>query len=197
MRAFLYALVAAVLLLLTTGAGWLWFDSRQNTTQLLLQSGGSRMVLISADRERIAFLLARGEAQPVGGRVIRAAAGTGPLLDGVCDDHLGGFGLDTLVRREGLVGFEANALLTGQENHRWRAKRLVLPLWALVVGVGGLLAVWWLRFNLPLYRELRGRCRRCANDIRSSSHFCPLCKHPLPKRTWSGPAQAPNRVGRE
>jgi len=196
MRAFSYALVAAVFLALTVGGAWLWHDSNKNTTQLLVQSGGLRAALLSVDRGRLALLTARGEQLPADLRLIRGAADPGPSLDEVCDERLGGFGLDTLVRQDGLVDFEARVLLSGLETRYWQAKRLVLPMWSVVAGLGGLLAVWWLRFNLPLYRELRGRCRRCAYDIRASSHFCPVCKHPMPRRTWSGPAQAPNRVGR-
>jgi|GEM_PF-3397072 len=196
MRAFFYALIAAVLLTLTAGAGWLWHDSVQTTSQLLLRSGGSRAALLSVDRGRLALLAVRGQPLAADLRLICGSADPGPRLDEVCDDRFGGFGLDALVRQDGLVDFEAQALLTGSESRRWRARRLVLPMWAVVSGLSGLLVVWWLRFNLPLYRELRGRCRRCAYDIRSSSHYCPVCKHPLPRRTWSGPVQGANRVGR-
>ena len=197
MRAFFYALVATALLALSAGAGWLWYGSGQSTTQLLVRSGGSRAVMVSIDRGRLALLMARGQPRPADLQLIRGVADPGPRLDEVCDDHIAGFGLDALVRQDGLVDFEAQALLTGAEDRRWRARRLVLPMWAVVTGLSGLLVVWWLRFNLPLYRELRGRCRRCAYDIRSSSHYCPVCKHPLPRRTWSGPVQGANRVGRD
>lgn len=187
MRAFFYALVAAVLLALTAGAGWLWHDSDQTTSQVLLRSGGTRGLLVSVDRGRLALLSARGPALPLEMRKARGPADPGPRLDEVCHDRLAGFGFDKLVRQSGLVDFEAQMLMTGHETRRWWARRLVLPMWAVVGGLGGLLAVWWLRFNLPLYRELRGRCRRCAYDIRSSSHYCPVCKNPLPRRTWSAP----------
>ncbi len=187
MRAFFYALVAAVLLALTAGAGWLWHDSDQTTTQVLVRSGGSRALLVSVDRGRFALLSARGPALPFEVGRKRGVADPGPSLDEVCDDCLVGFGLDTLVRQDGLVDFEAQVLMTGHETPRWRARRLVMPMWAVVGGLAGLLVVWWLRFNVPLYRELRGRCRRCAYDISSSSHYCPVCKNPLPRRTWSGP----------
>ena len=196
MRAFFYALVAAVLLALTAGAGWLWHDSAQTTTQLLVRSGGSRALLVSVDRGRLALMMARGPRLAFDLQFIQGTSDPGMLLDEVCDSHFLGFGYDKLVRQDGLVDFEAQAVLQGSETRSWRASRLVLPMWSVVAILAVLFVVWWWWFNVPLYRELRGRCRRCANDIRSSSHYCPLCKHPLPRRTWSGPVQGASRVGR-
>ncbi len=189
MRAFFYALVAVVLLALCAGVGWLWRDSASTTTQVLVRSGGPRAGLITVDRGAAALLISRGAPLGAETRLIRGVADPGVRLDEACDKRALGFGVDSLVRQSGLLDVEAQAMLTVHDTPAWRGRRVVLPMWAVLAGVAGVLLVWWLRFNLPLYRELRGRCRRCAYDIRNSSHFCPVCKQALPRRTWSGDAR--------
>ncbi|MEE9405290.1 MAG: hypothetical protein V3V20_10375 [Algisphaera sp.] len=186
MRPFFYALMAVLLLVLTVGFGWLWYDSAATASQMLIRSGGSRAVLVTVDRSRVSMLMGRGESLPLDVSVARMPVDTTVLLDEQCDDQMWGFGLDSLVRRDGLAPVEAKTILTGEESRKWKAWRMVMPMWAITAATAGLLVVWWLKFNVPLYRELGGRCRKCGYDVNSSSHFCPVCKQELPRRTWSG-----------
>ena len=186
MRAFLFALVAAMLIGAAGAAGWGWRESYVTVTRARVQLG-PRTLAVLVDRGRAGVLLARRAfAGPAAATWDRLPVAGGDTPDLVCDRNAFGFGLDQLVRPGGLTPAERSLLLDGDEGPRWRARRLVLPMWAVLAAAVGTFLVWWLRFNLPLYRELGGRCRKCGYDVSRSSHFCPACRKPLPKRSWSG-----------
>ena len=92
------------------------------------------------------------------------------------------------------VGSEGGAGGTGGTGG-WALRRVVVPWWAVVAAVGGLCLVWTMTFGVRVLREGRGRCVRCGHDVSQSSHYCPSCRKPIPRRTWSGDTR-PRRAGR-
>lgn len=197
MRKLMFWTVTTVLAIVLLGSSFLWYRSFNLSEQAVVRLGTPTVTVFTTDRGRLG-LLTLGQ-QPEGSPFLfnwrvndQAPAGV-PTLDQRCTDNGLGFGIDRQVNIEGLEA-PAVAGLIPADQISWAARRVVVPFWAIVAFSLGLGFLWVMTSGVRLYRTERGLCAKCASDITDSSHFCPKCRKPIPKRTWSGETRPRRKV---
>lgn len=132
-------------------------------------------------------------------RVNQASEQSTPRLDELCAERGLGFGWDREVAVSGLerpmVARMFGEFVPGGGGSWWALRRVVVPLWVIMATAGGLWLVWTMTFGLRTHRISKGACTRCGHDVTQSSHYCPQCRKPIPRRTWSGETR-PRRAGK-
>ena len=133
-------------------------------------------------------------------RVASAAAPDAALLDALCAERGLGFGFDrevevSVVERPAVAALRERSDAVGGGGALGAWRRAVVPWWSVTAAAGGMWLVWTLTFGVRVLRMSRGRCVRCGHDVSESSHYCPSCRKPIPRRTWSGDTR-PRRAGR-
>lgn len=180
--------VSSVLVVVLLGTTFLWFRSFQVSEQAVVRLGTPGVTVLTTDRGRLGFLMLgrqpAGEKWMMRWRTNEKPQNDTPKLDELCTDHGLGFGMDYQVN---VAGLEAPAVagVTGGVAS-WAARRMVIPFWSIAATGLGLLIVWVLTLGVRLHRLDHGLCGKCSFDISQSSHFCPRCGKPIPRRTWSG-----------
>jgi hypothetical protein len=197
MRKVVFWSVSGLLTLILLGSAVLWFRSYGQSEQAVVRLGTASVSVFTTDRGQLGWLVL--PEQPTGSpfvfrwRVNAPAGDLTPKLEELCVDHALGFGIDREVNIAGLEAPAVANVLPQVTEASWALRRVVLPFWALLALAGGMLMVWLLTFGVRLFRIERGLCSKCSYDVSESSHFCPKCRRPIPKRTWSGESRPTRR----
>ena len=195
MRKTIFWTVTASLVVLMGVLSFFWIRSYDYTNQLVVRLGTPGVSVWTSDRGRLSLLLLG--PQPIGNKwIVHLQANPRPnahvpTLDELCAENGMGFGV---AREVSITGIEKPAVAGIQSASSFAPRRVVTPFWALLALAGGVLLVWCLTRGVRLYRIERGLCGRCSYDVSECSHFCPKCRRPISKRTWSGESRPRRRL---
>ena len=198
MRKVVFWTVTGLLTLVMLAAAVFWVRSYSASDQVIVRPGTENVSILTSDRGVMSWLLLPEQAQ--GSLIMFRMLANGPAddsmprLDELCEDHALGFGTAGEVNISPLEAPAAAGVLPTFDETSWALRRVVLPFWAILALAGGTLLVWLLTVGVRLFRIERGLCPHCSYDVSESSHFCPRCRRPIPKRTWSGESRPTRRT---
>jgi hypothetical protein len=180
--------VLVLLAVVLAASSYFWVQSYNRSYQTVVRYGTPSLTVATIDRGRVGLLFLRDRPSDrkwvFEMKSAEAMPADAPKLESFCESNGLGFGMGKDVR---IVDLERPAVaVAGLDDPQWAARRMVLPFWVMSVGSLALLILWVVRVGIPMHRAEHGLCPKCSYDISECSHFCPKCRRPIDKRSWSG-----------